>query len=231
MVARAGQAGYVVDTVLMVGGSSQLPLVHRRIVEALGVEPQKWAHRDVAVALGAAYHAHSFWGSGAVARPPVAPDERYRRSVALVWSDARLEPAEAARLEALREELGVRPEAAAAIEREVMGRSAAELLERDAPAAPPPVPEPALAPEPELQPAPEREPEPAPAPEPEPETEPEPDPAAFAWPPPMARVSWPPPAPPDGWQAQAAVSARARHASRWPPPQRWPPPRQAARDG
>ena len=166
MVARAGQSGYVVDTVLMVGGSSQLPLVQRRIVEALGVEPQKWGHRDVAVALGAAYHAHALWGSGGATPPPVAPDERYRRSVALVWSDGRLEPAEAARLDALRQELGLSPEVAAAIERAVMGRSVNELLGRghEVPAAP----EPAVA-------AVEPEPEPQPEPEPEPEAEPEPE--------------------------------------------------------
>ena len=78
MADRAREAGYPIDTVLLIGGSSQLPLVERRIAEELGVTPQRWAHRDVAVALGAAYHAETLWGAS---RPAARPPRRRRPPV------------------------------------------------------------------------------------------------------------------------------------------------------
>jgi molecular chaperone DnaK len=48
-----------VDDVLLVGGQSRMPLVWRKIREALGHEPNKGVHPDEAVALGAALLAES----------------------------------------------------------------------------------------------------------------------------------------------------------------------------
>jgi hypothetical protein len=58
---RAEAEGYQVDTLLLIGGSSQIPLITQRLTDSLGIEPQKWALRDVAVALGAAYHGETVW--------------------------------------------------------------------------------------------------------------------------------------------------------------------------
>jgi tetratricopeptide (TPR) repeat protein len=127
---RAREAGYPVDTVLLVGGSSQVPLVQQRITGTLGLQPLSWGHRDVAVALGAAYYAQVVWGRP-VRRQPTQDDprQRYQRSVELVWSDGRLEPAEAQRLETFRRELGLSPEDAAQIERQVIGRAKEEFFD------------------------------------------------------------------------------------------------------
>jgi molecular chaperone DnaK len=67
----ARKQGYPVDTVLLVGGSSQIPLIARRIQDELRIVPQTWTYRDAAVALGAAYHAQRLWSTGrsAPARP------------------------------------------------------------------------------------------------------------------------------------------------------------------
>jgi actin-like ATPase involved in cell morphogenesis len=148
---RAGQAGYLVDTVLLVGGSSQLPLVQRRITQELGLRPQSWRHRDVAVALGAAWHAQAIWGRPARRSPVQDPRQLYQRSVELVWSDARLEAAEAQQLDALRRKLGLSPQDAAQIERQVIGHPKDYLLsdplataQQDATTAPAPAGEPAI---------------------------------------------------------------------------------------
>jgi formylglycine-generating enzyme required for sulfatase activity len=71
---RAAEAqGFPVETVVLIGGSSRIPLVQRRLKEALPVEPRKWQHQDVAVALGAAYHARSLWGPLSEPEPKVRP--------------------------------------------------------------------------------------------------------------------------------------------------------------
>ena len=61
LVRAAGGQGFPVDTVVLIGGSSRIPLVQRTLKEALPVAPEKWQHQDVAVALGAAYFAQGLW--------------------------------------------------------------------------------------------------------------------------------------------------------------------------
>ena len=68
----AAAAGYTLDTALLVGGSSQIPLISRRISETLGITPQTWAHRDYAVALGAAHHATTLWTTHRPSPPATA---------------------------------------------------------------------------------------------------------------------------------------------------------------
>lgn len=50
------------DAVILIGGSSRIPLVRKRLEEDLGTSPLLWNKADVAVALGAAYHAAQLWG-------------------------------------------------------------------------------------------------------------------------------------------------------------------------
>jgi formylglycine-generating enzyme required for sulfatase activity len=63
LVRAAEGHGLPVETVVLIGGSSRIPLVQRRLKEALPVEPRRWQHQDVAVALGAAYFAQGLWKS------------------------------------------------------------------------------------------------------------------------------------------------------------------------
>lgn len=70
LVEEARQAGLAPDTVVLIGGSSRVPLAQRRLHEALPVAPEKWQKQDVAVALGAALHGHLLWqGTGAAPTP------------------------------------------------------------------------------------------------------------------------------------------------------------------
>jgi actin-like ATPase involved in cell morphogenesis len=55
-------SGCTVDTVVLIGGSSRVPLVRTLLKETLPVQPKEWQKRDMAVALGAAYYANSLWG-------------------------------------------------------------------------------------------------------------------------------------------------------------------------
>ena len=72
----AAARGYQLDSVILIGGSSRIPCIERCLHEELQVEPRKWQKQDVAVALGAAYHAQRLWGerpSAAAAAPPSEP--------------------------------------------------------------------------------------------------------------------------------------------------------------
>ena len=74
----AAKVGYQLDSVILIGGSSRTPCIIRRLHETLQVEPRKWQKQDVAVALGAAYHAQQLWGRktnppAPQIRNPIAP--------------------------------------------------------------------------------------------------------------------------------------------------------------
>ena len=60
---EANGKGCQVDTVVLIGGSSRVPLVWHSLVESLSVKPDEWQYQDIAVALGAAYHAQQLWGT------------------------------------------------------------------------------------------------------------------------------------------------------------------------
>jgi molecular chaperone HscA len=84
MARTAREAGYPVDSVVLVGGSSRVPLVRRRLEEELRLDVHEWEHGDVAVAIGAALHAQRLWGAngngngrqpGTKAKPPATKPE------------------------------------------------------------------------------------------------------------------------------------------------------------
>ena len=54
VVKKAGLQPQQLDTILLVGGQSRMPLIWRRIKDVFGKEPNKAVHPDEAVALGAA---------------------------------------------------------------------------------------------------------------------------------------------------------------------------------
>jgi ankyrin repeat protein/actin-like ATPase involved in cell morphogenesis len=58
MLQRVRDAGRALDTVVLVGGSTRIPLIQRELKACLPVEPLKTMHADVAVAMGAAVVAH-----------------------------------------------------------------------------------------------------------------------------------------------------------------------------
>lgn len=49
------------DTLVLIGGSSRVPIITKRLQSAVDLEPLRWERQDVAVALGAASHAHQLW--------------------------------------------------------------------------------------------------------------------------------------------------------------------------
>ncbi len=58
----AARDGYPLDSVILIGGASRTPCIVQRLHETLKIEPREWQKQDVAVALGAAYHAQRLWG-------------------------------------------------------------------------------------------------------------------------------------------------------------------------
>ncbi len=79
LIDEATKASLAPDTVVLIGGSSRIPLAVRRLQEELPVQPQKWQRQDVAVALGAAVHGHLLWDPAPVKEapaPPVAPEQK-----------------------------------------------------------------------------------------------------------------------------------------------------------
>jgi len=109
---QARNEGCEVDTFVLIGGSSRVPLVERLLREELPpqVQLRPWAKGNVAVVLGAAYYAYEWW----------KPEAQYRRSVEQV-AEAELDDATVARLKNQTTELDLREEQAAKIEREVLG--------------------------------------------------------------------------------------------------------------
>jgi molecular chaperone DnaK (HSP70) len=123
---RARDQGYEVDTVVMIGGSSRVPLVKQLLEEALPVEPRGFTEKDYAVALGAAYHAYEVGIGGGDPSPA-----EYRRALEICWTDSKLTHSEVEWLENLKnQELELPPEVAANVEREVMGNVIEEVLKR-----------------------------------------------------------------------------------------------------
>ena len=92
VLAEAAALGHAPDTVVLVGGSTQIPLVQRRLRDTLPVEPRQWHQRDVAVALGAAYSAAMRWGPLASAQPqevvPAEPSASAGPAPAVVAAEA-----------------------------------------------------------------------------------------------------------------------------------------------
>jgi actin-like ATPase involved in cell morphogenesis/tetratricopeptide (TPR) repeat protein len=73
LVEEARLSGCPVESVVLIGGSSRIPLVAQKLKEALPIEPKRWQHQDVAVALGAAYHGSRLWGHQPARPAPPVP--------------------------------------------------------------------------------------------------------------------------------------------------------------
>lgn len=119
-----------VDTVVLIGGSSRVPMVLRSLSSTLSVQPQEWQQRDFAVALGAAYHGLQVWPPVPPGvRRPAAPSEEYRRAVKNAWEPVkRLTWAQVNELDSLAKRLSLNTEVVKTIEREVMGHAKEDIL-------------------------------------------------------------------------------------------------------
>jgi actin-like ATPase involved in cell morphogenesis len=66
---EAGTHGHAVETVLLTGGSSRIPLLRKLITEALPIAPTRWRQADTAVARGAAIASGLLFNVGTGSRP------------------------------------------------------------------------------------------------------------------------------------------------------------------
>jgi WD40 repeat protein/actin-like ATPase involved in cell morphogenesis len=120
-----------VDTVVLVGGSTRVPLVTRTLKETLPVSPLGFDRKDVAVALGAAHYTNIRWRSARRGSPKTivpAPEDhipldQYRGVVEEMVSDRKLNKVEVDRLNAFARQLDLSREQTADIERRVLGNS------------------------------------------------------------------------------------------------------------
>jgi hypothetical protein len=68
--ADAKAAGCSLESLILIGGASRTPCIIKRLQQTLQVEPRRWEKQDLAVALGAAYHAQRLWGEKPKPTPP-----------------------------------------------------------------------------------------------------------------------------------------------------------------
>jgi actin-like ATPase involved in cell morphogenesis len=126
---QAGSTDHEVDTVVLVGGSTRVPLVSQTLKETLPVSPLGFDRKDIAVALGAAHYTNLRWPSEQRSREPktsvLAPEDRtaldqYRGAVEETASTRRLNKVEVDRLNAFARQLGLSREQTADVERRVL---------------------------------------------------------------------------------------------------------------
>src|SRR5215217_1708287 len=128
---QAGSSDHEVDTVVLVGGSTRVPLVSQTLKETLPVSPLGFDRKDVAVALGAAHYTNIRWRSARRGSPKTivpAPEDhipldQYRGVVEEMVSERRLSKVEVDRLNAFARQLDLSREQTADIERRVLGNS------------------------------------------------------------------------------------------------------------
>ena len=135
---QAEMSGHEVDTVVLVGGSTRVPLVAQMLKETLPLSPLGFDRKDVAVALGAAHYSNIRWSSerrgrrkpSAVAAPPQEPSrlDQYRAVVREITSQGSLNKVGVDRLNASTRQLGLGKEQTGEIERQVLGGTKENIL-------------------------------------------------------------------------------------------------------
>ena len=121
---------------MLVGGSTRVRLVVRKLEETLPVNPLGFDKKDVAIALGAAHYANIRWSTKRrVTRPqPEAPPpdtkhlDQYLAAIEETYADEKLNKVEIDRLNAFARQLGLSREQTVEIERRVMGNSKEGIL-------------------------------------------------------------------------------------------------------
>ncbi|MEJ2887953.1 Hsp70 family protein [Actinomycetospora aeridis] len=130
MVERCASRGYEIDTVVMIGGATQVPIVEKMLADKLPIPPRKFANRDHAVALGAALRAWELWGAPLSDRAPEEDqgEVRYREALEGSWADGRLTWSEATWLRELASEIGIDDTRRQRLEQDVLGVGIDEAL-------------------------------------------------------------------------------------------------------
>ena len=131
IIEQANAEGHELDSVVLIGGSSRVPLVLKRLDETLPVDPLGFDKKDVAVALGAAHYANILWGrkikpaTGLPSNPGV---EQYKQEIESALRDGRLNKAKSDQLGAFASRLGLNAGEAAQVELRILGSSREDIL-------------------------------------------------------------------------------------------------------
>ena len=99
LLEQASTEGRTVDTLVLIGGSSRMPLVQRLLEKSLPLRPLQWQNRDVAVALDFAYYAQNKWGG---LKSKKTSTDQYQRAVEGASSDKQLDKMKSAPTEGQR---------------------------------------------------------------------------------------------------------------------------------
>ncbi len=138
IVKQADIRGHEVDTVVLVGGSTRVPLVAQMLKETLPVNPLGFDRKDVAVALGAAHYTNIQWPANRGGRKPEitavpgnpAYSDQYRVAIEEIVSGGKLNKVGVDRLDNSARQFGLSREQAEEIERQVLGDVKESILHR-----------------------------------------------------------------------------------------------------
>ena len=138
LVARCRENGVPPEFILLVGGTSRIPLVRQLVEEVAGVPCRQWSEGRESIAIGAALHSHAVWGEQALSqRSPteIAFEEsetritKYTKYLELAFLDKVITSEEAKFLEKERISLGLSVEEAHRLQVQVFGSSINDLLD------------------------------------------------------------------------------------------------------
>lgn len=114
---KAVESGGKPDTLVLIGGSSRIPMISRLLSNAIPLSPRSWHRQDVAVALGAALYADVIWGH-----------KRHRTYRDALKHAKRTGQISATKLNQLRTQLHLNDAEAGSIENDELGSSVESLV-------------------------------------------------------------------------------------------------------
>jgi len=127
------------EFILLAGGTSRTPLIHKLLIETCNVPCRAWKEGRDAIALGAALYSHKLWGETqkaveAVKIDPVeemkAAQSLYRKLLEAAWLDGYVTEEEQAFLEKERKVLKIRVKEATLLQTETFGCSIKDVVEK-----------------------------------------------------------------------------------------------------
>lgn len=136
LLERCRAAGQMPDFVLLVGGTSRIPMISRVFEERLQLECRRWSEGREAIALGAALHARDLWQpqiSRNGSQDKTARNGKmeamsiYRGLLEAAWVDGVISSEEKEFLGKKRKELGLTIEESHSLQIQILGSSIAEV--------------------------------------------------------------------------------------------------------
>jgi molecular chaperone DnaK len=127
------------EFILLAGGTSRTPLIHKLLAETCSVPCRPWKEGRDAIALGAALYAHKLWGDTqeAVVAVKIDPAKEmkaahslYRKLLEAAWLDGHVTEEEQAFLEKERKVLKIRVKEATLLQTEIFGCSIKDVVEK-----------------------------------------------------------------------------------------------------